>query len=124
MELSCALQVLPVPGYYLRKHDLLMQEFQNSTHWPKHLLVRYHWTHSNALNINAALYVLFGAGKFLVLTVESICLCKCHRSLGQVTPTECNSISLNSLLMDIQSYIWYDIVNPLYAVDKMMRHLC
>lgn len=58
------MQVLPVPGYYLRKHHSLIQEFQNSTHWPKHLLVRYHWTHSNALNINAALYTLFGVGEF------------------------------------------------------------
>ncbi len=57
------LQVQPVPSYYLRQHQLLLNEFQNSTHWPKHLLVRYHWSHSNALNVNAALYILFGLGK-------------------------------------------------------------
>ena len=57
------LQVLPVPKYYLRQHQQLLNEFQNSTHWPKHLLVQYHWRHNDALNVNAALYVLFGVGK-------------------------------------------------------------
>jgi len=57
------LQVLPVPKYYLWQHQQLLNEFQNSTHWPKHLLVQYHWKHNDALNVNAALYVLFGIGK-------------------------------------------------------------
>lgn len=57
------LQVLPVPKYYLWQHQQLLNEFQNSTRWPKHLLVRYHWKHNDALNVNAALYVLFGIGK-------------------------------------------------------------
>ena len=58
-----AMQVLPIPSYTLREQWGLIEEFQNSTHWPKHLLVRYHWAHSNALNVNAAMYVLFTVGK-------------------------------------------------------------
>lgn len=59
---SAKAKVLPVPKYYLRQHQQLLNEFQNSTHWPKHLLVQYHWRHNDALNVNAALYVLFGIG--------------------------------------------------------------
>ena len=52
-----------MPNFYLQEHSVLLEEFQNSTHWPKHLLVRYHWTHNSALNVNAAMFVLFGVGK-------------------------------------------------------------
>ncbi|KAL3161947.1 hypothetical protein ABBQ38_009029 [Trebouxia sp. C0009 RCD-2024] len=59
---SAKAKVLPVPPFYLQEHSQLIEEFQNSTHWPKHLLVRYHWAHNSALNINAAICVLFGVG--------------------------------------------------------------
>ena len=68
------LQVQPVPNYYVWQHQQLLTEFQNGTHWPKHLLVRYRWKHSDALNVNAAVYVLFGLGKQPVI---SSCLNDC-----------------------------------------------
>ena len=61
--MQALLQVIPVPNFYLRQHELLLAEFQNSTHWPKHLLVMYRWAHNSALNVNAAMYVLFALGK-------------------------------------------------------------
>lgn len=85
---SCqnALQVLPVPGYYLRQHQALVQEFQNSTYWPKHLLVRYHWTHNSALNVTAALYVLFGLGEALSLQILFVELASLHpHAMGLIT---------------------------------------
>lgn len=40
-----------------------LQDFQNATHWPKHLLVHYTWETQHEENEDAGLLVLFsGAG--------------------------------------------------------------
>lgn len=40
-----------------------LQDFQNATHWPKHLLVHYTWEMQHEENEDAGLLVLFsGAG--------------------------------------------------------------
>lgn len=104
MHHSChkghVLQVLPVPSYYLTQHQLLLSEFQNSTHWPKHLLVRYRWAHSNALNINAAMYVLFGLGKYVPRTRSTT---SCHhvgcRALTDLTVHLCSCAMLQRVLI-------------------------
>lgn len=88
------LQVLPVPFFYLRQHELLLTEFQNSTHWPKHLLVRYRWAHHSALNVNAAMYVLFAVGKQAVLAWQvflgmSCKCCEVQHHLLSLVPLRC-----------------------------------
>ena len=37
-------------------------EFQNATHWPKHLLVHYTWKHTNPVNATGGLYLVFLLG--------------------------------------------------------------
>ena len=69
-----------VPASYLRLHAELiqvrpcsgrpaclaahapLQEFRNSSHWPKHVLVHYSWREVSEVDSVAGLYVLFLAG--------------------------------------------------------------
>ena len=57
------LQVVLVPPAYLQQHALLVEEFRNSTHWPKHLLVRYQWVNVSPVEALKGLYVVSGAGE-------------------------------------------------------------
>lgn len=56
---SVSAKVLPVPQGYLYAHHQLLQEFQNATIWPKHLLVEYSWTTQLTVDALSALYVMF-----------------------------------------------------------------
>eukprot|EP00891_Asterochloris_glomerata_P007610 jgi/Astpho2/7610/e_gw1.00115.120.1_t len=55
-------KVVLVPPAYLQQHALLVEEFRNSTHWPKHLLVRYQWVNVSPVEALKGLYVVSGAG--------------------------------------------------------------
>ena len=52
-----------MPPAYLQQHALLVEEFRNSTHWPKHLLVRYQWVNASPVEALKGLYVVSGAGE-------------------------------------------------------------
>ena len=58
-------QLKPVSLDYLKEHQVLLLEFQNATHWPKHLLVQYSWKHTNPINATAGLYLIFISGTSL-----------------------------------------------------------
>ena len=51
----CSLQSPP-------RHLPRAQEFRNETHWPKHLLVHYHWAEVAPVDGVAGLYALFALG--------------------------------------------------------------
>lgn len=51
-------QVLPLPDELLIAHATLYQEHQNITHWPKHVLVHYHFEDEGDIDFNNGLYVL------------------------------------------------------------------
>ena len=52
----------PVPPSYLVLHSELIAEFRNDTHWPKHVLVHYHWRDSSLVDDVLGLYLLLGLG--------------------------------------------------------------
>eukprot|EP00884_Botryococcus_braunii_P009214 jgi/Botrbrau1/18294/Bobra.0179s0025.2 len=47
---------------FLVAHHQLLQEFNNASFWPKHVLVQYAWEHSPIVNAVGGLYLLFGIG--------------------------------------------------------------
>ncbi|KAK9826276.1 hypothetical protein WJX74_005195 [Apatococcus lobatus] len=61
-------QVLHLPREYQRSHGLVVSEFQNASHWPKHLLVRYRWDERSSINDSLPLYISFLFG-FLMAAV-------------------------------------------------------
>jgi hypothetical protein len=63
--LPTLLQVQDAPLSYQHQHASLVSEFRNETHWPKHLLVRYHYKTENDVDLDRGLYVLFAAGRWL-----------------------------------------------------------
>ncbi len=64
MLLLCAAlrQVLPLPDEYLLQHHVLYNEFHNASHWPKHVLVRYHFHTESDIDFDQGMYVIFGFG--------------------------------------------------------------
>ncbi|KAK9905559.1 hypothetical protein WJX75_002113 [Coccomyxa subellipsoidea] len=56
---SVSAKVLPVPQGYLYAHHHLLNEFQNATVWPKHLLVEYSWSTPQSVDALSALYFIF-----------------------------------------------------------------
>ena len=65
---------------------LLAQEFRNSSHWPKHVLVHYSWREVSEVDSVAGLYVLFLAGAARAATLRAAsrsCACaqawRCRR---------------------------------------------
>lgn len=63
--LCCAgvLQVLPLPDELLLQHATLYDEFKNTTHWPKHVLVHYHFHNEGDVDFQQGLYVLTALGE-------------------------------------------------------------
>ena len=59
-----------VPQQYLVTHHLLIEEFQNTSHWPKHLLLDYKWAHSETVQADAGLYVVFAAGGYIISAMQ------------------------------------------------------
>ena len=68
------MQIRPLSSQYLREHQSILMEFQNATHWPKHLLVHYTWKHTNPVNATGGLYLVFLLG---MLPLKSNCLPDC-----------------------------------------------
>ena len=56
---------VPVPEAYLRLHQELLQEFRNDSHWPKHVLARYHWREVSEEDADAGQYALTLGGLLL-----------------------------------------------------------
>jgi hypothetical protein len=60
--LAARAQVQPLPSQYFSKHRQLVEEFWNRTHWPKHVLVYYHFETENDVDFDRGLYVLLAFG--------------------------------------------------------------
>lgn len=56
-------QVLALPDDMLIKHHALYEDYKNVTHWPKHLLVHYHFHDEGDVDFNKGLYVLMVTGE-------------------------------------------------------------
>lgn len=67
-------KVSRMPPQYLQTHGRLVQDFQNATLWPKHLVVYYHFTAEQELNVNGMLFVLFvfGLGSAILLSLNAV----------------------------------------------------
>jgi hypothetical protein len=59
---AAVLQVLPLPDELLLQHASLYDEFKNETHWPKHVLVHYHFRNEGDIDFQQGLYVLTALG--------------------------------------------------------------
>lgn len=46
----------------VQRHRSLVNDFLNTTHWPKNLLVYYHWQTAHQIDTDRGLLVLFAAG--------------------------------------------------------------
>jgi hypothetical protein len=62
MHTRLAAQVLPLPDELLLQHAVLYDEFKNASHWPKHVLVHYHFHSEGEINFSQGLYVLMAMG--------------------------------------------------------------
>jgi hypothetical protein len=54
--------VLPLPDELLMKHATLYEDYKNTTHWPKHVLVHYRFHDEGDVDFNKGLYVLLATG--------------------------------------------------------------
>lgn len=63
MRLYVCLQVLPLPDELLVHHATLYEDYKNVTHWPKHVMVHYHWLDEGDIDFNRGLYVLMITGQ-------------------------------------------------------------
>jgi len=57
--------VVPLPPDYLQQHLEVARQFQNSTHWPKHIMIRYKWVEHKEVDVTLGLTLLFGASAIL-----------------------------------------------------------
>lgn len=55
--------MLPLPDELLLQHAPLYDEFKNTTHWPKHVLVHYHFHNEGDVDFQQGLYVLTALGE-------------------------------------------------------------
>ncbi|WIA28912.1 hypothetical protein OEZ86_011436 [Tetradesmus obliquus] len=62
--------VLPLPDELLMKHAALYEDYKNTTHWPKHVLVHYRWHDEGDVDFNKGLYVLLATGLLLFLLLS------------------------------------------------------
>lgn len=53
---------LKLPKEDVSRHKEIVEEFRNTTHWPKHLLVYYHWKTAHEVDTDKGLLVLFSTG--------------------------------------------------------------
>lgn len=53
----------------VKHHPQLVEEFHNSTHWPKHLLLRYRWKVRNEVDGDRGLTVMFALSSFVFVLV-------------------------------------------------------
>lgn len=56
---------------YLHQHHKLVEEFKNESHWPKHLLVRYHFKSEHEADLDRGLYIVMAIGLFSLLLVTA-----------------------------------------------------
>lgn len=64
---AVAANVYPAPSDFYAEHGDLFVAFANATHWPKHLVVSYHWRHVREVDAEWGLMVLFGTGLLSML---------------------------------------------------------
>lgn len=57
--------MLPLPDEMLIHHATLYEDYKNTTHWPKHVLVHYHWLDEGDIDFNKGLYVLMTTGVYV-----------------------------------------------------------
>lgn len=61
----------PMPQEYIDKHTDVVIQYHNSSHWPKHILVRYNWVEYAEVDVTAGLLVLFGTS-FAMTTLLAV----------------------------------------------------
>eukprot|EP00878_Enallax_costatus_P041922 GHUV01048848.1.p3 GENE.GHUV01048848.1~~GHUV01048848.1.p3 ORF type:complete len:119 (+),score=22.87 GHUV01048848.1:1342-1698(+) len=64
-------RVVPLPDDMLIRHATLYEDYKNTTHWPKHVMVHYHWIDEGDIDFNKGLYVLMTTGRLGVVQVAS-----------------------------------------------------
>ncbi|MEW5302798.1 MAG: hypothetical protein WDW36_005545 [Sanguina aurantia] len=60
--LGVSASVHDAPAHYKAAHEVLVAEFRNASHWPKHVLVHYSFDTRNDVDLDRGLYVLFAIG--------------------------------------------------------------
>eukprot|EP00882_Tetradesmus_deserticola_P023038 GHRQ01025069.1.p1 GENE.GHRQ01025069.1~~GHRQ01025069.1.p1 ORF type:complete len:177 (+),score=75.72 GHRQ01025069.1:623-1153(+) len=62
--------VLPLPDELLLGHATLYEEYKNTTHWPKHVLVHYRFHDEGDVDFHSGLYVLLTTGLLLFVLLS------------------------------------------------------
>lgn len=62
-------QVSEAPTHYLHSHSRLVEEFKNASHWPKHLLVHYHWKSEHEADLDQGLYAIMAIALTVLMVV-------------------------------------------------------
>lgn len=87
------LQVVPLPDELLLGHATLYDEFKNSSHWPKHVLLHYAWHDEGDVDITSGLLVLLTAGAPHACVHVNACVCAaafaCHDVHAQPAACAC-----------------------------------
>ena len=73
--LGVSAEVTEASTHYLHSHARLVDEFKNASHWPKHLLVHYHWQSEHEADLDRGLFALMA----LSLTVLMIIMVNAAR---------------------------------------------
>jgi hypothetical protein len=61
------MQVKDAPLFYQHQHEQAVHQFQNTSSWPKHLLVFYHFENQNEVDLDRGLAVIFVIGGWVGL---------------------------------------------------------
>ncbi|KAF8072793.1 COV1 [Scenedesmus sp. PABB004] len=76
-------RVLALPDELLLTHSALFDAYKNTSAWPKHVLLRYHFTDEGDVDFNAGLYVVLTAGLVLFGVLGVSTLAGVQAKLGQ-----------------------------------------
>jgi len=62
--------VIPLPDEFLLSDSDMYDEFSNTTHWPKHILLHYAWRSQPDVSLQPGLYVMLSVGLLVALLVS------------------------------------------------------
>lgn len=71
-------KVTPMPVEYVERHAEVVRNYQNSSHWPKFIVIRYKWQEQAEVDVALGLYVLFGSSVALT-TLLAIHILQSHK---------------------------------------------
>lgn len=67
--LGVSSHVIETPVHYLHSHSRLVDEFKNASHWPKHLLVHYHWKSEHEADLDTGLLAVMIVSLLVLMVV-------------------------------------------------------